>query len=533
MQPLELVILLLVVVLAAATGARRLGLPYPIFLVLVGLALGVAPRVPAVELEPDLVFLVFLPPILWAAAYFTSFRDFRANLRPIGLLAIGLVLATTAAVAAVAVALLPGIGWPAAIALGAIVSPPDAVAATAIAGRLGLPRRVVTILEGESLVNDATALVLYRTAVAAAVTGAFSPIGALRDFALAAGLGIAIGLAVGRLASLALGATRDAMVEIAITLLAPYVAWVASERLHASGVLACVAGGLAIRRYFPTLVAPETRLQARAVWDLVVFLLNGVVFVLIGLQIAALRRTLPEGDLRPLLVAAAAVTATLMAVRMAWVPLAAWLPRRLSASLRMRDPMPPRGALVLISWIGMRGIVSLAAALALPHLSAAGLPFPQRDEIVLVTFAAVLATLLLPGLSLPWLVRRLSLPSDTQRTREESQARTQAALVALRRLDELASEAWVSGEHAERMRSVYRERLRRAAAFGSPPGESDDIGLRRLYHEVLSAERRAVVDLRDAGVVADEVLHQIEKEIDVESVRSGVGEWRMRGGRNE
>ena len=525
-------ILLLVVVLAAATAARRVGLPYPIFLVLVGLALGLAPHAPPVELEPDRVFLVFLPPILWAAAYFTSFRDFRANLRPIGLLAIGLVLATTAAVAAVAIALLPGIGWPAAIALGAIVSPPDAVAATAIAGRLGLPRRVVTVLEGESLVNDATALVLYRSAVAAVVTGAFSPVGALRDFALAALLGIALGLAVGRLAGLALGVTRDAMVEIAITLLAPYVAWVGAERLHASGILACVAGGLALRRYIPTLVSPETRLQARAVWDLVVFMLNGVVFVLIGLQIAILRRTLPAGDLRPVLLAAVAITATLMAVRIVWVPLAAWLPRRLSATLRYRDPMPPRGALVLISWIGMRGIVSLAAALALPYTTATGAPFPHRDEIVLVTFAAVLATLLLPGLTLPWLVRHLSLPSDTQRAREESQARAQAAVVALRRLGELAREPWVSGEQAERMRLVYEERLRRATDFAASPDAPGDAGVRRLYHEVLSAERRAVVELRDAGVVADEVLHQIEKEIDVESVRSGVGEWRM-GPRDE
>jgi len=189
--------------------------------------------------------------------------------------------------------------------------------------------------------------------------------------------------------------------------------------------------------------------------------------------------------------------------------------------------MPPRGALVLISWIGMRGIVSLAAALALPHATATGAPFPHRDEIVLVTFAAVLATLLLPGLSLPWLVRHLELPSDTQRAREESQARAQTAIVALRRLGELAGEPWVSGEHAARMRLVYEERLRRATDFGASPDGSDDPGVRRLYHEVLSAERRAVVALRDAGVVADEVLHQIEKEIDVESVRSGVGEWRM------
>ena len=520
-------ILLLVVVLAATTAARRLGLPYPIFLVLVGLALGLAPGTPIAELEPDLVFLVFLPPILWAAAYFTSFRDFRGNLRPISLLAVGLVLATTAAVAAVAKALLPGIGWPAAVALGAIVSPPDAVAATAIAGRIGLPRRVVTVLEGESLVNDATALVLYRTAVVAAVTGAFSLAGALGDFALAAGAGIAIGIAVGGAATIALGWVCDALVEIAITLLAPYVAWVLAERFHASAVLACVAGGIALRKTLSTAVAPLMRLQARAVWDLVVFVLNGVLFVLIGLQVGALRKTLPAADLRPLVLTAAAVITTVIAVRLAWVPLAVWLPRRLSASLRLRDPMPPTGSIVLIAWTSMRGIVTLAAALALPHETAAGAPFPARGEIVLVSFAVVLATLLLQGLSLPWLARHLRLPTDTSLAREESQARAQAAVVALRRLQELDGEPWVEGELARRMRSMYEERLRRASFFGSPVDGAADDNRRRLHYEVLTAERLAVVALRNEGVVGDEILHRIEHELDVESERSGVGDWRV------
>src|SRR5262249_49842738 len=307
----------------------------------------------------------------------------------------------------------------------------------------------------------------------------------------------------------------------------PYVAWVAAERLHASGVLACVAGGLAIRRYIPTLVAPETRLQARAGWDPVVFLLNGGGFVLIGPPIAALPRTLPPRDPRRLLLGAAAVTATLMAVRMAWVPLAAWLPRRFSASLRLRDPMPPRGALVLVSWIGMRGIVSLAAALALPHTIGSGAPFPQRDAIVLVTFVAGLATLLVPGLSLPWLVRPPAPPVGHPPAREGAQARARAAQVALRRIDELTGEPWVQAEQARRMRLFYEERLRRVSRFESTPDMEGDADLRRLHHEVLTAERLAVVALRDEGVVGDEVLHQIEKEIDVESVRSGVGEWRM------
>ena len=264
---LEIGILLLVAVLVLMALARRLVVPYPIFLVLGGLALSFVPRVPVSHLDPDLVFLIFLPPLLWAAAYFTSLRDFRANLRPIVLLASVLVVVTTVAVAAVARAVVPGLGWAVALALGAIVSPPDAVAATAIARRLGIPHRVVTILEGESLVNDAAALVLYRVAVTAAVTGAFVPETALWQLVLAAAGGVAVGLLVGGVTRRALRVTEDSLAAVAITLLAPYAAWVIGERLHVSAVLACVAGGLYLRQGLSELASPAMRLQARAVWD--------------------------------------------------------------------------------------------------------------------------------------------------------------------------------------------------------------------------------------------------------------------------
>ena len=263
------------------------------------------PGLPTVTLSPDLVFLVFLPPILWAAAYFTSLREFRQNLRPISLLAVGLVLVTTAAVAAVAHAVLPGMGWAEAIALGAIISPPDAVSATAIGKRLRIPRRVVTILEGESLVNDATALVLYRVAVGAAVTGTFTVGGAILEFVFAAVVGVAIGIGVGMLTRWALCATDDGLIQIGITLLAPYIAWVLGESVHASAVLACVAGGLHLRQSFSSAVAPATRIQARAVWDLLIFILNGVIFILIGLQLGALRAAMPSGEFGPVLLAGA------------------------------------------------------------------------------------------------------------------------------------------------------------------------------------------------------------------------------------
>jgi CPA1 family monovalent cation:H+ antiporter len=299
LHQLELVILLLGVVLALTTIAQKSVIPYPILLVIGGLLLALVPGLPTVTLSPDLVFLVFLPPILWAAAYFTSWREFRENLRPISLLAVGLVLATTAAVATVARWLLPGMGWAEAIALGAIVSPPDAVSATAIGKRLRIPRRIVTILEGESLVNDATALVLYRTAVGAAAGGAFVLGQALGQVVFSALVGVAIGLLVGAATRWALCATEDSFTEIAITLLAPYVAWVLGELAHASAVLACVAGGLHVRQHFSAAVSPVTRLQARAVWDLLIFILNGFIFILIGLQLGALRdAALPDGSAR-------------------------------------------------------------------------------------------------------------------------------------------------------------------------------------------------------------------------------------------
>ncbi len=286
---LEIIIALLAAVLALATAARRVLIPYPIFLVLGGLVIGLVPNIPIVRLDPDLVFLVFLPPVLFAAAYFTSLRDFRANLRPITLLAIGLVLATTAVVATVARFVMPGLSWPAAVALGAIVSPPDAVAASAIARRLGIPYRIVTVLEGESLINDAAALVLYRSAVAAVVTGVFSLTATLWQFVLTSAGGVLIGLIVGWLVCWALRLTEDSLTETTITLLAPYAAWLLAERTHTSGVLACVAGGLYVRRYFSAAVAPATRMQSLAVWNVLIFVLNGVVFALIGLQLGAIR----------------------------------------------------------------------------------------------------------------------------------------------------------------------------------------------------------------------------------------------------
>ena len=527
-ENVELVTLLFIAVIGLSALARRLLIPYPILLVVGGLLLALVPGLPSVRLDPDMVFFIFLPPILWAAAYFTSFRDFSANARPIALLALGLVLATTAAVAVIAHAVVPGLGWAGAAALGAIVSPPDAVAAVAILRRLKIPRRVVVVLEGESLVNDATALVLYRTAVGAMVTGSFSLGEAAKDFVIAAVGGVAIGLAVTALAGLALRWARDSLTEIAITLLAPYIAWSLAERAHTSPVLACVAGGLLLRRFVSSSVPPTTRLQARAVWDLLVFALNGVIFILIGLQLRTLAQSVRPGELGSLVWQGLLVSLAAIVTRLVWVPIATWLPRQIP-SVRARDPMPPWQAVAVIGWAAMRGIVTLAAALALPLATADGRPLPLREQIILLAFIVILVTLVLQGLSLGPLVRWLRIPDDLTLEREEIQARERAVGAALDRLERLERKATAADEQLADLRQHYEERARRIAErqAGVPRSSSlAEAAFKRARHETLNAERRTLTELRDDGAISDEVFLVLEQELDIEAATHGLADLR-------
>jgi CPA1 family monovalent cation:H+ antiporter len=390
---------------------------------------------------------------------------------------------------------------------------------------------VVTILEGESLVNDATALVLYRAAVGAAVTGSFTWGGAVLDFVLAASLGVAVGIAVAWLTRWALCATEDSFTQIGITLLAPYLAWVAGESVHASAVLACVAGGIHLRQHFSGAVSPTTRIQARAVWDLLVFLLNGIIFILIGLQLGALRHAIPADRFGSLVAAGLVISLTAIAVRLLWVPLAAIIPRLLMPSLRRRDPLPPWSGLFLIAWTGMRGIVTLAAAMALPVTVAAGTPFPFRAEIVLISFAVILITLVGQGLSLPPILRLLPQGDDDRAMEdEERSAREHAAIAALARLDELAGEDWLRPEQVDRLRVHYSRRVERFASHGNGDPECSADASRsfqQLRHETLSAERTALINLRNDGTISDEVMHRLEHELDVEALRTGIGERRI------
>src|SRR2546430_2538584 len=409
MHTAELILALLIAVAALVTIARRLGIAYPIFLVIGGLGLGIVPRIPRVEIDPDVIFLTVLPPLLYIAAYFTPVRSLRANLGTISSLAVALVIASAVAVAVVARALIPDLTWPLALALGAIVAPPDAIAATAIASRLAVPRRIITILEGESLLNDATALTLYSIAVATAVGGGFSPTTAVVTFAGAMLGGGAIGVAVGWVIAQIRTRLEDTPVEITISLLTPYAAFLPADRLGASGVIATVAAGLYLGHRGSRIMGADARLTGRAVWETITFLLNGFVLIVMGLEVPLLFRTLPPSLAIRLVGIGIALSIVLVLIRALFIFGTVFLPQ----IVRGQQDMPwPFACSVVLSWAGMRGVVSLAAALALPMTLPAGGPFPARDALIIVTLTVIVFTLLGQGLSLPWLIRRLHLAAD-------------------------------------------------------------------------------------------------------------------------
>ena len=521
MEPIEAVVLLLAAVALLTVVARRIGVPYPILMVLGGLALGFVPGTTGVTLEPDIVLLLFLPPILFSAAYLSSPRELWKNVRPISLLAFGLVLTTTLAVAAVLMALVPGIPFAAAVALGAIVSPPDAIAATAIARRLGLPRRLVTILEGESLVNDATALVTYRFAVAAALTGTFSLGEAAASFVVVAIGGVVIGLAVGLAASWLLAKLEDPPVEVLITLIAPFAAYLPAEQLHVSGVLAAVSGGLVLGWRAPRIMGADTRVLGFGAWQMTTFVVNGLAFLLIGLQLPEVMSEIagrPPGELAML---GAAVAGTVIVVRMLWVFPATYIPRWIVPGLARRDPAPPTAAVVVLGWAGMRGAVSLAAAVGLPTSP----PFPERELLIYLTFVTILVTLVGQGLTLPLLIRRVGIGDDGSAEHEELHAREAATEAALQRLDELVTEIPGHVPLIDQLRDRYTHRAEHyahdhdGAEIPEDPEERDHEAIRR---EVLNAERVAVLELRDRGVISEDALRGVERDLDLEVLRRDV-----------
>ena len=444
---------LLVAVAALLAAAPLLRIPYPILLVLGGLAIGFVPGMPELVLPPELVLVVVLPPLLYSAAFFTSLRELRANVGQITLLATGLVLATTLVVGVVAHEVV-GLSWPTAFVLGAIVSPTDPLAATSIARRVGVPRRIVSIVEGESLINDGTALVAYRVAVIAVVTGGFSLSDAGLRFVVSAVGGVAVGLAVGYIVRFVRRRLDDPPVEITIALMTGYFAYIPAEMLDVSGVLAAVTVGVYVGWHAPELSSPQQRLQGLAVFEILIFLLNALLFVLIGLQLPIIVDGLEGTSAITLLGYAAATSVAVIVTRFAWVFATAYVPRA------VRGRGDPWEYSAVIGWMGMRGAVSLAAALAIPELTDAGAPFPGRDLIIFLTFAVILVTLVLQGLTLPFVIRALRLEEDDGAAREEAKARLYAAKAALERLEELVDEDWARPATAERHAKPVRVQAR-------------------------------------------------------------------------
>jgi CPA1 family monovalent cation:H+ antiporter len=524
MHDSELLILgLMAAVIALNTAARLIHVPYPILLVVGGLLLAALPGIPDVELDPDLVLVLFLPPLLYSAAFFADLRDLRANLRPISLLSIGLVLATMSAVAVVGHEVIEGITWPAAFTLGAIVSPTDPVAATAIMRRVGAPRRVIAVVEGESLVNDGTALVAYKVAVAAVVGGSFSALDAGFDFVLAAGGGIAIGLAVGWVVAWVRKPLDDPPIEITISIFTAYLAYLPADRIGASGVLAAVTAGIYLGWRAPELTTAATRIQLLSVWEILAYLLNSALFILIGLQLGPILNGTDNLDTSTLVGYAAIVSGVVIGVRLLWGFTVPYMVRGYDR-LRGRTTDRTTPAVRLLSaWSGMRGGVSLAAALALPLETDAGGPFPAREVLIFVTFGVIFATLVIQGLTLPALIRLLRLEDDGVEDGEEVSARIAAADAALERLEELSSEEWTLDDTVGRVRALYSYRRRR---FSARTGEIEDDGYedrslayQRLVHEVIAAQRLALVRLRNEGAISSQVMRRVERELDLEESR--------------
>ncbi|MEU5208359.1 Na+/H+ antiporter [Streptomyces sp. NPDC020742] len=516
---------LLVAGSAAVAGlARRTPVPAPLLLVAAGLAASYLPGVPNYTLDPHIVLPLVLPPLLHTAALDSSYLDLRANLRPVALLSVGYVLFATLVVGYAAYLLIPDLPLTAALVLGAVVAPPDAVAATAIARRLGLPHRITTILQGESLVNDATAITAYKVAVAAAVGAGATWGEGLKEFAVASlgGIGIGIVLMV-PLHWLRVRLRESALLENTLSLLIPFVAYALAEQFHASGVLAVVVVGLYLG-HRAWQVDFETRLQEGAVWKVISFLLESAVFALIGLQLPVVVEGLGEFSGAEALGYAAVVFAVVVLARFVWVFPATYLPRLLSARIRTREPDTTWTAPVIVGWAGMRGVVSLAIAFSIPAVVHGGGPFPARNLVLFLTFTTVIATLVIQGLTLPPLIRFLRLPGpDTQaETLAEAQAQNEASRAAEERLDELLRDERnaLPGPLADRLRSVMERRRNsvweRLGAVNEVTGESADETYRRLAREMIEAERRVFVALRDTRRIDDEMMRTLLRRLDLE-----------------
>lgn len=505
MALLQVLLFLLLCALALGWLSRRVNLPYPIALVIGGSLLGFVPGLPQIQFDPQFLLVLVLPPILYQAALLTSWRDFKANLKPIGFLAIGVVIVTTLAVGAVLKLLVPGIPWAVAFVFGAIVSPPDAVAATAVLSRYNIPHRVVVVLEGESLVNDASGLVLYKFAVAAVMTGVFSLAEASVQFALVALGGIAVGMVIAWVFVQLHRHIGDPFIEVLVSMSIPYTAYIAAESVHLSGVLAVVAAGLFRGRHAPKMVSAEMRILARSAWNILVFLLNSLVFILIGLQLQGIIGRLGNYGAGELALTSIAVCAVAIGVRFLLVYPAAFAP-----GLAGERAPPPRGQLFIVSWCGMRGIVSLAAALALPLETFEGEGFPYRDLVIFLTFVVIFATLVGQGLTLAPIIRWLGLGSEAGQQGDIARARASMGQAAIAAVERLAAQRGLDPALTGRVRAEFAEKV---------VADAQSEAARELRLAALRAERAELIRVWQLNHISDDVLHHLEEELDYQESR--------------
>jgi CPA1 family monovalent cation:H+ antiporter len=524
---LEFILLFLMVLVAAlAALARRFYTPYPIVLVIGGLAVSMLPNVPRISLNPDVVFLVLLPPLLFAAAIHTSWRDFRLNLVNICLLAFGLVGFTVAVLALTSGWLLPGFDRRVGFVLGALVASTDAIAASAIAKRVGLPQRIIDVLEGESLVNDATSLVALEFSVAMLVSNEVPTVsaGALRLLYLIA-VGVLIGLLTGRLIRWGQVRLTDAPIEVTLTVVAPYLSYVAAESLHASGVLATVACGLYLGYKRSQSLSTRARLESAAVWNTLDFALNGLVFILIGLQLPHILAGIRNMQLSHLMFAGTLLTVVLITLRLIWVFTESWISQAMRRLLKRPAAPPPAAEMFVVGWTGMRGVIALAAAMSLPEMLNDGAAFTQRNVLIFLTFCVILLTLVAQGLSLPFLIRKLGMAPPTGPSCEEQEARRQMLSAAINRVHELRSRE-VAGEEAALTDLLhhYQQRLDESNSIHTSTTTQELAPAtyektRSLESELRAVERATILRLHRQNQINDEVLRRLERELDLLDAR--------------
>ena len=515
---LELVLLLMICAVGLGWVARRFKFPYPIALVVGGALLGLIPRLPQFPFDPQLILVIVLPPILYQAALLTSWTDFKANIRPIGLLAIGLVIATTLAVGVALKLLVPSVPWAAAFVLGAIVSPPDAVAATTILSRLNIPRHLVTILEGESLVNDASGLVIYKLAIVAVLTGSFSLLDATGQFVLVSLGGLVVGVVLAFFFILVHKRLGDPFIEVITALTVPYCAYIVAESLHVSGVLAVVAAGLVRGRYSPEIVSAEMRIMARSVWNVLVFVLNSLVFILIGIQMSEVMDSLGRYGVGDLLAWGAIISAVAILVRLAWVYPAAYVTYWLRGRQHAAAPPPNDRELLIVSWCGMRGIVSLAAALALPTVLPNGDAFPARDLIIFLTFFVIATTLIGQGLSLTPLIRRLGVGSSWSMATEAKQVRVALRAAALAAIDTRLAHSGVPPAWADPVRAEVSGHSALSDHTDSAQAAKDEFSV-QLRRVAIQAERKELIRLWRDNQIGDELMRHEEEILDYQEAQ--------------